>query len=186
MTDVLTVEQRRLNMSRIRGRDTAPELRVRRGLHAEGLRFRLHPKQLPGRPDLIFVRYRTAVFIHGCFWHAHGCRLSKMPATRQEFWRQKLEGNAARDLKVVERLQATGWRVLVIWECALRGPSRREEADVIERAVVFIRYGQSGSLQIDGNTVDSQLLSRRNCESRSFDSKMLRRSSLMKRKTIRT
>src|SRR5450631_1336300 len=101
MTDVLSPEQRRFNMSRIRGSNTKPELQVRRGLHAMGLRFRLHDRRLPGRPDMVLTRYRTVIFIHGCFWHGHGCRLSKMPATRQDFWRAKIEGNAARDGRVI-------------------------------------------------------------------------------------
>ena len=116
MTDVLTTEQRHRNMSHIRGQDTKPEMLVRRGLHARGLRFRLHDKALPGRPDLVFARYSTTVFVHGCFWHAHGCLLSKLPSTRQNFWHHKLIGNAIRDKNIIARLQAEGWRVLVIWE----------------------------------------------------------------------
>jgi len=126
MTDVLTPEQRQLNMSRIRGKDTKPEMLIRRGLHARGLRYRLHDRSMPGHPDLVFPRHHTAVFIHGCFWHAHGCALSKLPATRQDFWKQKLEGNAARDEKAIQALRANGWRVLVIWECALRGIDRMD------------------------------------------------------------
>jgi len=138
MADVLTPEQRKLNMSRVRGKDTKPEMLIRRGLHARGLRYRLHDRSLPGRPDLVFPRYRTAVFIHGCFWHAHGCALSKLPATRQDFWQAKLGANAARDQKAVDALRAGGWRVLVIWECALRGAARHKESVVLERAAGFI------------------------------------------------
>jgi len=139
MVDVLTLEQRQLNMSRIRGRDTKPEMLIRRGLHARGLRYRLHVRTLPGRPDLIFPRYHVAVFIHGCFWHAHGCMLSKLPETRRDFWEKKLEGNASRDRMAVDTLKATGWRVLVIWECALRGSGRLQESDLIDRSEMFIR-----------------------------------------------
>jgi DNA mismatch endonuclease (patch repair protein) len=124
MADVLTPEQRRLNMSRIRGKDTRPELVLRRGLHAMGLRFRLHRKDLPGRPDMVFPRYRAAVLVHGCFWHGHDCPLFKWPATRREFWQAKIEGNCARDLRDLAGLAAAGWRVLVVWECALKGPAR--------------------------------------------------------------
>jgi DNA mismatch endonuclease (patch repair protein) len=152
MTDVLTPEQRQRNMSVIRGRDTAPELLVRRGLHARGLRFRLHDRQLPGRPDLVLARYRTVVFVHGCFWHAHGCRLSKMPTTRQEFWRKKLEENVARDHKSITILQARGWRVLVIWECALRGPLRLEESEMFGRAESYIRNGKLSLFEIASET----------------------------------
>jgi DNA mismatch endonuclease, patch repair protein len=147
MADVLTTAQRQLNMSRIRGRDTKPEMLIRRGLHARGLRYRLHDRKLPGRPDLVFPKYRTAVFIHGCFWHAHGCALSKLPATRQDFWKQKLEGNAARDNKAIEALQANGWRVLVIWECALRGPVRvalHELLDYLAGVVAGKRRARTG------------------------------------------
>lgn len=148
MVDVLTPEQRRLNMSRIRSKDTKPEMLIRRGLHARGLRYRLNDRALPGRPDLVFPKYHTAVFIHGCFWHAHGCALSKLPATRQDFWRTKLTANAVRDCKAVDALKAVGWRVLVIWECALRGPSRQRESVVLERAAKFIQDSDSNFLEI--------------------------------------
>lgn len=150
MTDVLTPEQRRLNMSRIQGRDTRPEMLIRRGLHARGLRYRLHDRALPGRPDLVFPQYHTVVFIHGCFWHMHGCPLSKPPATRKEFWLRKLEGNAARDHKAIEALTSAGWRVLVIWECALRGPRRKQTSAVFEEADRFIRGDRLELLEIEG------------------------------------
>ena len=118
MVDVLTPEQRRLNMSRIRGKDTKPELMLRHGLHARGLRYRLHRKDLPGRPDMVFPRYRAAILVHGCFWHGHDCPLFKLPATRREFWAAKIEGNQARDARDIAGLAAAGWRVLVVWECA--------------------------------------------------------------------
>src|SRR5690348_568698 len=109
MADVLTPEQRRLNMSRIKGRNTALELRVRRGLHACRFRFRLHAKELPGRPDLVLPRWRTGVFVHGCFWHGHGCHLSTLPATRTAFWQHKIVGTIARDHAAVAALHAAGW-----------------------------------------------------------------------------
>jgi DNA mismatch endonuclease, patch repair protein len=152
MVDVLTPEQRRLNMSRIRGRDTAPELHIRRGLHAKGLRFRLHQKKLPGTPDLIFPRHQAAVFVHGCFWHGHGCQLSKMPATRTEFWRKKIDGNVARDRNAITALTESGWRVLVIWECALRGPERRTEEAVLDAAAQFIRETESAYCELMGSS----------------------------------
>lgn len=144
----MTPAQRRLNMSRIRGRDTKPEMLIRRGLHARGLRYRLHDRSLPGRPDLVFSRYRTAVFIHGCFWHAHGCTLSKLPATRQIFWQEKLTANAERDRRAIETLQALGWRVLVVWECALRGPGRLLTDDLLNLAEQFIRTSDLQLLEI--------------------------------------
>src|SRR5580698_1338192 len=120
MVDVLPSEQRRLNMSRIKGRDTKPEKLLRSALHARGLRFRLHRRDLPGRPDVVFVRSKVVVFVHGCFWHEHGCSYSKLPATRTAFWKAKLAGNKQRDARTLEDLRDTGWRVVVVWECALR------------------------------------------------------------------
>ena len=119
MVDVLTPEQRRLNMSRICSRDTKPEMIVRRGLHALGLRFRLSRKDLPGRPDLVLSKYRTVILVHGCFWHGHSCPMFKWPATRPDFWEKKINSNRARDGAAVNALRADSWRVLVVWECAL-------------------------------------------------------------------
>ncbi|OHV13110.1 very short patch repair endonuclease [Kushneria phosphatilytica] len=108
-------------MAGIKGRDTQPELMVRRYLHACGYRFRLHRRDLPGRPDLVLPRYRCALFVHGCFWHRHdGCFYATSPATRKQFWQDKLEGNVQRDRRQQQRLLELGWRVVVIWECGLR------------------------------------------------------------------
>jgi DNA mismatch endonuclease (patch repair protein) len=105
-------------MSGIRGSNTRPELAVRRYLHAQGFRYRLHARELPGRPDIVLPRYRTVVFVHGCFWHRHeGCRFAYRPKSREEFWEPKLEGNAARDARDQQRLRDLGWRVEVVWEC---------------------------------------------------------------------
>lgn len=122
MADIVDAATRSRMMSGIRGKDTKPEFLVRRGLHARGFRFRLHGSKLPGRPDLVLPKYSAAVLVHGCFWHAHGCSLTKIPQTRPDFWRQKLEGNQARDARQLAELNDMGWRTLVIWECALRGP----------------------------------------------------------------
>lgn len=153
MTDVLTPQQRKLNMSRITAKNTNPEMLVRRGLHARGLRYRLHHQALPGRPDLIFPRYRAAVFVHGCFWHAHGCSLSKLPTTRREFWQAKLAANAARDQRVLGALQANGWRVLVVWECALIGPRRHDKRALLDRVASFITSCDSDLLEISGGEI---------------------------------
>lgn len=125
MADILTPKQRRLNMSRIRGRDTKPELLLRHGLHALGLRFRLHRKDLPGCPDMVFPRFRAVVFVHGCFWHGHLCPMFKMPKTRVSFWSSKINQNRIRDQTVEATLTQNQWRVLTVWECALRGPGRQ-------------------------------------------------------------
>lgn len=104
-------------MAAIRGKDTKPELVVRRAMHAAGLRYRLHTGELPGRPDIVFTRLRTVVFVHGCFWHHHDCRDSTWPRTRTEFWRTKILGNVDRDRRVSYFLKAAGWHVEVLWEC---------------------------------------------------------------------
>lgn len=148
MADVLTPEQRRLNMSRIRGKDSKPEMLIRRGLHARGLRYRLHDRSLPGRPDLALPKHHTVVFVHGCFWHSHGCALSKLPSTRQDFWREKLEANVERDRRAIDALLASGWRVLTVWECALRGPARLTHAEVCDQAASWITSLQSYLLEI--------------------------------------
>ncbi|MFG1419994.1 very short patch repair endonuclease [Xanthobacter sp. V0B-10] len=118
--DSLTPEQRSERMGRIKGRDTGPEMAVRRLLHRLGYRYRLHARELPGRPDIVFRRRRLAIFVHGCFWHRHPdptCKLARLPKSRLDFWIPKLEGNAARDLDKRVQLEALGWKVLVIWEC---------------------------------------------------------------------
>lgn len=110
-------------MSGIRGKNTKPEMLVRRALFAEGYRFRLHRRDLPGAPDVVLPGRRVAIFAHGCFWHMHaGCKNAKLPSTRPEFWRNKLESNVSRDRRAVESLLSGGWRVLTVWECATRDP----------------------------------------------------------------
>lgn len=133
MADRLTPEQRSRNMAGIRGKDTKPEMLVRRCLHSLGFRFRLHRRDLPGNPDVVLPRWRAVVFVHGCFWHRHGCRNSQMPTTRTEFWETKLERNAERDKEAARRLKAGGWRVFVVWECALRGADRLSPDELAER-----------------------------------------------------
>jgi len=120
MADVLTPEQRRRCMSNIRGKNTKPEMIVRSVTHRMGYRYRLHRKDLPGKPDLVFPSRRKVIFVHGCFWHQHpGCRFATMPATRREFWEKKLLGNRERDKRHLQELEQQGWEVLVIWECEL-------------------------------------------------------------------
>ena len=118
--DVFDQAKRSDVMSRVRSKDTKPELLVRRHLHAAGLRYVLHDKRLPGKPDLVFPSRRVALFVHGCFWHGHeGCKKATIPATRPEFWRSKIETNKARDARVVRELEVAGWDVTVVWECSL-------------------------------------------------------------------
>ena len=129
--DIISPEQRSALMSRIRGKDTQIELDVRHGLHALGFRYRLGGAGLPGRPDIVLPRYRTAVFVHGCFWHRHDCHLFRLPKTRTEFWDQKIGANRERDLRNTAHLHELGWRVEVIWECELRGKPVEDRAAVI-------------------------------------------------------
>jgi len=125
MADVHTPEQRSRNMAAIRGGDTKPEMRVRALLHALGYRFRLHRKDLPGKPDIVLPKYRTVIFVHGCFWHCHDCRYgSVVPSTRADFWAAKRAGNVARDRKKRAELESVGWRVETIWECDTRDEGR--------------------------------------------------------------
>ena len=139
MVDRLTPEQRRLNMRRVRAKDSTPETIVRGLLHRAGLRFRLHCVNLPGRPDIALPRHRVAIFVHGCFWHGHDCSLFRMPMTRPEFWSAKIEGNRRRDLAAIVGLAEIGWRSLWVWECALRGKHRLPAAQLSERMAEFIR-----------------------------------------------
>jgi DNA mismatch endonuclease, patch repair protein len=121
MADVHTREQRSRNMAAIRSANTKPEVRVRSALHALGFRFRLHRKDLPGKPDIVLPKFHTAIFVHGCFWHCHSCKYgSVVPTTRAEFWAAKRGGNVARDRKNRAALRKLGWRVLAVWECEVR------------------------------------------------------------------
>ena len=119
MPDSMSPEARSRVMSRVRNRNTSLELYVRRAVWAEGFRYRLHVRKLPGTPDLVLPKYRLAVFVHGCFWHQHGCSKSKRPSSNREFWDRKLNGNLARDVRDRHKLEELGWIVETIWECVL-------------------------------------------------------------------
>lgn len=118
--DTVDTATRSRIMSRVRQRNTEPETRLRSALHRLGLRYRLHVADLPGRPDLVFARFNAVVFVHGCFWHRHGCRYATMPTTRRRFWQKKFSDNQARDAANVDGLILGGWRVGIVWECALK------------------------------------------------------------------
>jgi DNA mismatch endonuclease (patch repair protein) len=123
VADIVDAETRSRMMSGIRGKNTKPEMTVRRALHAMGYRYRLHARELPGKPDIVFRGRRLAIFVHGCFWHRHtdpSCKLARMPKSRPEFWEPKLEGNRARDEANVAALKAMGWNVLIVWECQIK------------------------------------------------------------------
>lgn len=128
-------------MSRIRSRDTRPELQLRRALHAQGLRYRLHDRTLPGTPDLVFSSRRAVIFVHGCFWHGHDCPLGVTPGTRTAFWEDKIGRNRARDRASESALQNAGWRVLTVWECALRGRDRRPIDELVSMTMSFLHAG---------------------------------------------
>lgn len=124
MTDVVDTETRSRMMSGIQGKNTKPELSVRSLLHRAGYRFRLHDKTLPGKPDIVLKKYGAVILVHGCFWHRHLCHLFKWPKSRPEFWRDKLNGNHHRDQEAILSLISLGWRVCVVWECAIKGGNR--------------------------------------------------------------
>jgi DNA mismatch endonuclease (patch repair protein) len=129
MADIVDKQTRSRMMAGIRGGNTKPELALRSAIHARGFRYRLHVSNLPGMPDLLFPRYRVALFVHGCFWHRHaGCRYSTVPSTRTDFWEAKFESNVARDSAVRAKLLYKGWRVATVWECALRKAKHVEMA----------------------------------------------------------
>ena len=149
MADIVSPKVRSRMMSGIRGKNTRPELLIRRGLFALGFRYRLHGKRLHGRPDLVFPKYHAVVFVNGCFWHGHDCHLFRWPSSRPSFWEEKITSNRARDVDVKIALAADGWRVLTVWECALKGRRKRLLDDVIRRAAAWIRKGPR-SLEIRG------------------------------------
>ncbi|WP_271146612.1 very short patch repair endonuclease [Brevundimonas sp. NIBR10] len=124
MPDIVDTATRSRMMSGIRGKNTKPEMLLRQGLHKRGLRYRLHEKTLPGKPDLVFARMQAVLFAHGCFWHGHNCHLFRMPSTRPEFWAAKIERNREVDQRSTAALLDGGWRVGVVWECALKGRTR--------------------------------------------------------------
>ncbi|WP_082351028.1 very short patch repair endonuclease [Desulfuromonas soudanensis] len=143
MADVVDPATRSRMMSGIRGKNTRPEMLVRRHLHARGFRYRLHVKTLPGKPDIVLPRYRAVILIHGCFWHGHDCQLFKWPSTRQEFWCAKIGRNRKKDAETLVELEAIGWRVLSVWECAIKGRQRLSVEDLIERISSWIVSGSS-------------------------------------------
>jgi DNA mismatch endonuclease, patch repair protein len=149
LPDVVDKATRSRMMAGIRGKDTKPELVIRRGLHRLGYRYVLHDKRLPGKPDLVLPKYRAVIQVQGCFWHGHDCDLFKWPGTRQDFWRQKITGNQGRDQRNLEQLGEQGWRVLTIWECALKGRGRLPEQKVLVWAADWLRLG-AASDQIRG------------------------------------
>ena len=153
MTDIVDSATRSRMMSGIRGRNTKPELRIRKALHARGFRYRIHHTRLPGKPDIVLPRFRAVVLVHGCFWHGHDCPLFRLPGTRTEFWHDKITRNRARDREVAVALSDAGWRCATVWECSLRGPLRLDFDSVIDGLGDWLRCGR-GDLELRGNRVD--------------------------------
>ena len=139
MTDIVNKATRSRMMSGIRATNTQPELRVRSLLHRGGFRFRLHVRHLPGKPDIVLQRYRAVVFVHGCFWHGHDCLLFKMPSTRRAFWRAKIQRNRENDLRAAAALSADDWRVGTVWECAMRGRQKLDDATLARSLARWLR-----------------------------------------------
>lgn len=145
MPDVVSPRKRSQMMAGIKGKDTKPELFLRKGLHARGFRYRLHDKALPGKPDMVFRRYNAVVLVNGCFWHAHSCHLFKWPSSRKQFWRDKLAANRRRDLANLQVLQNRGLRVLTVWECALKGSARLPVETVLDDVSRWLTGGEPTS-----------------------------------------
>jgi DNA mismatch endonuclease, patch repair protein len=149
MADIVNPATRSRMMSKIRGKDTRIEILVRSGLHRRGLRFRLHKKSLPGKPDLYLAKYHAAIFVHGCFWHLHECHLSNLPKTRIEFWETKLTKNKLRDERNVNDLLTAGVRVMTIWECALRNKNPKQLSKIFDEIIDWLNDGGNAQ-QITG------------------------------------
>ena len=148
MTDVVDPETRSRMMSGIRGKDTMPELEIRHQLHRLGFRYRLHDKQLPGKPDIVLKKYDAVIFVHGCFWHRHHCHLFKWPKTRPEFWKEKINRNHENDLKALQKIQSSGWRVCIVWECAIKGATK--DTQEISETIARWLKGNKSMLEISG------------------------------------
>ena len=131
LADVVSKAKRSKMMAGIRSKDTRPEIKIRKALHRLGFRYRLHKAALPGRPDLALPKYRAVIMVNGCFWHGHGCHLFKWPSTRPEFWRRKINRNRLKDSETIALLKEDNWRILVVWECALKGRTKLSFEDLI-------------------------------------------------------
>jgi DNA mismatch endonuclease, patch repair protein len=130
--DIVSSAKRKEMMSGIRGKNTRPEILVRSSLHKMGFRYRLHARNLPGKPDLVFPKHSAVIFVNGCFWHGHQCHLFKWPKTRPEFWRTKITGNTERDIRNIDLLEVESWRIGIVWECALKGSKRQNLDDMLQ------------------------------------------------------
>ena len=141
--DIVSKNKRSKMMAGIKGKNTKPEVLLRKALHTKGFRYRLHDKNLPGKPDLVLPKYNAVIFIHGCFWHRHNCHLFKWPKTRTEFWRTKILSNVERDKRQVEEIELQGWRVLIVWECMLKGKLKEPINMLVDDVETWLLHGNS-------------------------------------------
>ena len=138
VTDIVDPATRSRMMSGIRSENTKPEILLRRALHKNGFRYRLHASRIPGKPDIVFPKYRAVLFVHGCFWHGHDCPLFRMPKTRNEFWEEKIRKNRERDTKVLKKVKEAEWRTGIVWECSLKGKYRISQEEVVNRILAWL------------------------------------------------
>jgi DNA mismatch endonuclease, patch repair protein len=153
MPDIVDKKTRSRMMSGIRGKNTKPELLIRSQLHRAGFRFRLHVRDLPGKPDIVLPKYKAAIFVQGCFWHGHDCHLFKVPGTRTEWWLAKIERNRQNDAVAIEALLDAGWRVAEVWECALKGRGRLDSSVISDVLIEWLITNKKYTLRIRGRTV---------------------------------
>jgi DNA mismatch endonuclease, patch repair protein len=149
MVDIVSPEKRSNMMAGIQGKNTKPEMIIRKALHAFGFRYRLHDKKLPGNPDIVLSQYKAVIMVNGCFWHGHDCHLFKWPSTRKDFWCKKITRNKERDQENISDLEKDGWKILTIWECALKGRAKQPFDEMIDIVSTWIISGQ-GNREIRG------------------------------------
>ena len=144
MVDIVSPAKRSNMMSGIKGKNTKPEVMIRKALHRRGFRYRLNAKDLPGKPDIVFPKHKAIIFIHGCFWHGHDCHLFKWPKSREDFWREKITGNQKRDEVVMGQYTRTDWRNMIIWECALKGKTRLPFDSLVDEISNWLQLTANG------------------------------------------
>ncbi|MFI4940376.1 MAG: very short patch repair endonuclease [Burkholderiales bacterium] len=154
MSDVHSAAIRSKNMRAIKNKDTRPEILIRQALHARGLRFRLHVKTLPGTPDIVLPKFKAVVFVNGCFWHGHKCPLCKIPKTRADFWQTKIKSNHERDIISASKLTAEGWRIAIVWECALKGRQKLTFDVLVDRLSQWIADPLIQTIEFKGTDIE--------------------------------
>lgn len=154
MVDTVDIQTRSRTMAAIKGKNTKPEILLRKAIHARGYRYRLHVINLPGKPDMVFPKYVAVIFMHGCFWHGHDCHIFKMPKSNVDFWKSKISRNKERDIEVEKKLISMGWRVGVIWECALQGKTRINFDDLLELIEAWL-HSKDNKLTLHGLLQDT-------------------------------